>query len=431
MELSRIISGEMYFYFDGAYCGMRQELTFDEDIDGNVLKEALLKTQKVHPYLKWTIEEKDGEFFYKDTDTDTTLIEGNKDIVLGTDEFDGHLIGFLYYGNKLRMDLYHGLTDGVSSKRIMETLLYHYFSIKDGCEYKADNILIKEADEKCGYFDEPYEKEIPPFTPNDTPFAAPPEDEIFRFSEHEEADAKSYVQCIRISDKDFMSFVKENDSSPAAAFAVLISQTIQKMYPDNKKQVKINVPINLRSVLGVDYTFRNTTGDVAIYYDPDKLFKLDIKDQCKAMRTSLKEKMARDNLLSVAKSQVDFLGMSKGYKGYDAKYDMYSSIPLPPSDSIFISYIGKLNADSYDKHITDFSLISGARDGIVFNIYDCGGDFFLTSIKKGSLKGFSDAFCEHLKTYGLDARVMPEKEIKLKYVALRERLSLKGKRLYD
>lgn len=431
MNLSRIISGQMYFYFDVAYCGMRQELTFDEDIDGRILKEALLKTQKVHPYIKWTIEEKNGEFFYKDTDTDVTLIEGNKDIVLGTDEFDGHLIGFVYYGNKLRMVLYHGLSDGVSSKRIMETLLYHYYSIKDGCEYKSDNILVKEAFEGCEYYAEPYEKDIPPFTKNDGPLDDPSEDEIFRFSQHEAVDTTSYVQCIRITDKAFMSFVKENETSPAAAFAVLISQTIQKMYPGNKKQIKINVPVNLRNVLGVTYTFRNTTGDVAIYYDPDKLMQLDIKDQCKSMRQRLKEKMAPDNLLSVAKSQVDFLNMTAGLNGYDARYDMYSSIPLPPSDSIFISYIGKLNADSYEKHITDASIVSGARDGIVFNIYDCGGDFFLTCMKKGSLKDFSDAFCKHLKTYGLEANTMPEKKIKLNYVALRERLSLKGKRLYD
>lgn len=431
MELSRIISGEMYYYFDVAYCGMRQELTFDEDIDGRILKEALLKTQKVHPYLKWTVEEKSGDFFFKDTDIDATLIEGNKDIVLGTDELDGHLIAFLYYGNILRMVLYHGLLDGVASKRVMETLLYFYFSIKDGHEYKTDNIMVKEAEDGCDYFEEAYEKEIPAFKEIDAPSDIPSEDEIFRFSEHEKVDDTSYVQCIRIPDTEFMSFVKENGTSPAAAFAVLISQTIQKMYPENKKQVKINVPVNLRSVLGVDNTFRNMTGDVSIYYDPNKFLDLDMKQQCQSARKMLKEKMSPDSLLSIAKSQTDFLGMTKDLKSYDAKYDLYSNIPLPPSDSIFISYIGKLNADSYDKHITDASLISGARDGILFNIYDCGGNFVLTTMKQGTLKGFSDTFCDHLKSYGLKAEATAEKQIKLNYVALRERLSLKGKRLYD
>lgn len=425
MELAKIISGEMYFYIDAAYCGMRQEFTLDEPVSGEILKKALLKTQEVHPYLAWTVIEKDGYFYYRDTGRDAILLSGSKPPVLGTDELHRQLAAILYYDNKIRMDLYHGLMDGVASKRVMETLLYYYFSIKDDTPYQAENIMLDKAEGNPARFAEPFEKEVqaPARAAVDD---AVPADHVFRFSEHEAKDERSFVQYVKIKSDAFMDFVRTNETSPAAAFGVLISHAIQRLYPDNEKQIRINIPVNFRDALGVSETFRNTTGDVAIYYDPAALATLSVKEQCARLRAGLKEKMRSENLLAVAAAQMDFLKMTAEYEGFDAKNAFYAKLPLPPSDSVFISYIGKVNAGAYDQHITDVSYVSGARDGIVFNIYDSGGYFNLTMMKKGSLQPFTHALCEAARDVRLEVLALPEEEFSNEYVALRESLSLKG-----
>lgn len=424
MEQTKIISGEMYFYFEGAYCGMQQEITLDEEVSGEILKEALLKTQEVHPYLTWTVVEKDGYFYYRETGCDAVLLEGSKPPVLGTDEYNRQLVAILYYDNKIRMDLYHGLMDGVASKRVIETLLYYYFSIKDGVEYDVENIMLTPPGEDEGRFAEPFAVKLT--VPDEAvPPVEVPADRVFRFSEHEEKDERSFAQYVKVKSDVFMDFVKSNATSPSSAFAVLLSHAIQKLYPDNDKQIRINIPVNLRDALDVPHTFRNTTGDVAIFFDPVAMSSMTIGEQCAMLRSSLKERMKKDNLLAVAAGQMDFLDMTAKYESFEAKSNFYGNLSLPPSDSIFISYVGKINAGSYDKHITDVLSVSGARDGIVINIFDSGGYFNLTMMKKGSMKSFTQALCETAGEFGLEILTQPEYEFANEYVAIRESLSLK------
>ena len=417
----------MYFYFDGAFTVMRKELSLDEPVDDKILYLALEKTNKVHPYLSWTVKEKDGDFYFEDTKKPATLICGTDQAKLGSPETDMHLAAVLYSDNKICLDLYHGLLDGVAAKRVLETLLLYYFSQKDGVEYDSRDVMTKTDPDASELFMEPFEE---PIACDDSAISEedPPKD-IFRFSEYEKASSDDHYQRIGISSDDFMKFVRDKGATPASALSVLICHAIQEMYPDNKKTIKINIPINLRDALGCRQTFRNTTGDVPLYFDPASMSTLKMEEQCSLLRKALKDSLRPENQRRIARSQMDFLKMTSGYKEYGSRYDFYGSIPVPPSDSVFISYIGRFNGGPYVEHIRDASLISGARDGMVFNIYDCGGKFHVSMIKKGSIAAFTKAFLKVLKDIGVSAEASPENDFKLQYVPLRENLGLDFKKI--
>ncbi len=413
----------MYFYFDGAFTVMRKELSLDEPVNGQILSGALKKTCMVHPYLSWTVREKDGDFYFEDTKRPATLINGTDNADLGSPETDMHLAAVIYHENRICLDLYHGLLDGVAAKRVLETLLYFYFSEKDNVEYDAPDVMTDIVPDASELFKEPFENRIvddkDPWVDEDSEPG-----EIFRFSEYEEASSEDHYQRIGIPSDDFMKFVKENEATPASALSVLICHAIEELYPENKKTIKINIPINLRGALSCEQSFRNTTGDVPLYFDPSMISSMEIKEQCGMLRKALKESLRPEKQRRIAASQMDFLEMTSQYKDYASRYRFYSSIPVPPSDSVFISYIGRFNGGSYVEHIRDASLISGARDGIVFNIYDCGGKFHVSVIKKGPIEAFTRAFLKVLRAVGVSAESSSETGFKLHYIPLRENLGL-------
>ncbi len=416
----------MYFYFDGAFTVMRKELSLDEPVDGQILSRALKKTSMVHPYLTWTVKEKDGDFYFEDTERPATLICGTDNADLGSSKTDMHLAAVLYQDNRICLDLYHGLLDGVAAKRVLETLLLFYFSEKDNVEYDTPEVMTGMVPDASGLYAEPFENRIEDDT--DLPDETAEPGEIFSFSEYEEASSDNHYRRIGIPSNDFMKFVKEKGATPASALSVLICHAIQEMYPDNKKPIKINIPINLRSALNCEQTFRNTTGDVPLYFDPAVMSSMRMEEQFSILRRALKDSLRPENQRRIAASQMDFLKMTSQYKDYASKYGFYSSIPVPPSDSVFISYIGRFNGGSYVEHIRDASLISGARDGMVFNIYDCGGKFHVSMIKKGSIEAFSKAFINVLKAIGVSAEASSETVFKLHYIPLRENLGLDFKK---
>lgn len=421
MNLTRIISGEMYYYIDGAYVGMRMEISLDHVIDADVLSRALNETVRVHPYLTWTVREEDGYFYFCESDRPAVLYTKDNAPAPGTADIGKQLVVFTYYDNKLCMEFFHGLMDGVASKRVMETLLYFYFSIRDGIDYKKDGIYSEIADEDAKIYAEPFETRPDAESANTDENTDP---DIFRFSDHETCDNRSMIQRIKIPSDRFMDFVHTNNTSPSVMFSVLICHAIRKLYPDDRRAIKVNIPVNLRDALGCTDTFRNATGDTALYFDTAQLNEARIEEECRIFRMRLKDKLKTDNLKNMALKQMDFLSLTASMKGYKEKHDFYDSLPLPASDSVFISYIGKQNGDSYIRHVTDCALISGARDGIVFNITDCGGYFNITMIKKGSIEAFAKEFAKITLDLGIPSQVYDEEEFSLRYVPLRESIGL-------
>ncbi len=419
----RIRSGEMYFYFDGAYTEMRKELTLDEEIDGKILKEALAKTREVHPCLTFTVREKEGDFFYVDTGKEPTLIRGFGHPDLGSPDTDMHLCAFLYEENRLCLSMYHGLIDGVAAKRILETLLYFYYSDRDGVTYEPRNVMTDRTPDPAVILKEPFGEKIPGEEAEDRT-AQVPEEEIFRFSDHEEPGQTMFYQRLSLPSDGFMEFVRANETTPAPAFASLIGNAIRTLYPDLSQTVKINIPVNLRDAIGCGETFRNATGDVPLYLSYAMMKEKSLKEQCGYLRCELKDRLRPENQRSIARSQTEFLDLTAAYRDYDSRHRFYGNIPIPPSDSVFISYIGRFNGDSYVEHVKEAALLSPARDGIVFNIYDCGGRFHVSMIKNGSLSAFTDAFLSCSRALGIRAEAEPEKAFKLAYIPLRENLGL-------
>lgn len=424
----KIVSGEMYYYFSGAYEGIQMQIHLKEDVDGKVLQKALDETLKVHPYLSWTVEEKNADFYYKETGKPVALFHSEKYPELGGEDIFGQLSAVVYYEKRIGLVFYHGLVDGVGARRALETLVYFYFSIKDGKQYPADGIMTKPADAYPTWNAEPY-KQIYDVDPEIVDIMLAeyekfPKNVFSLVGQKENSGDTNVIQVIKIPSDQFITYSKSHSISPSISLALLICKAIQSMHPDNKDMIRVNIPISLRDALNISDTFRNTTGDVALFISPEDLKAENFDSAAIRARKELKDKMNPMRLRNMANSAMDFLAMTGEYKTFKDKAELYETLPSPTADTIFISYMGKLQTSEYGNRVEGCDVASMPRDGFVFNIYDCGGFFNIVLTKKGQDTSFVEAFIDVCKDCDLEAKLAYSREYKLGYVSIRETLNL-------
>lgn len=422
----RIISGEMYFYYEAAYKGLPMQIFLDEAVDEKILRKALEKTKDVHPYLAWTASEKDGDIFLEDTGDDIALVCGEVFPILGGENLGGKLAALVYYENCISLHFYHGLIDGVASKRILETILYFYYCIKDNKEYDADKVMKLQSKNYPTMFEEPFKKKIPVdeelIKKVRKEKQEAPKTQFSLVGKKENSGSEDVIQTVIIKSAQLLEFSKDNKTSPSVAIAMLSCLAILKLYPETKDMIRINIPINLRDALGVSDSFKNATADAALYFDPLWLETDTLTQIGERLRKDLKEILQTERLRLLADDTMDFLEVAAREKSFCKRKALYESVTPPIADTILVSYMGKVNGGAYTEHITMAQMITIPRDGMVINVLDGGRNFAVTILKHGTDQSFADAYVSVCRENDLDAELKINKAYKLSDVVLKNTL---------
>lgn len=117
---------------------------FYADIEKEALNKALDKAYQRYPYYK--VELQMGLFRpYFITNPRPPFIEKSDGCLLRRIDFyknRGYLIRVTYYGKKLFIDFFHGLTDGAGAMEFLKTLLYYYILALGGEVFDENKIKI-------------------------------------------------------------------------------------------------------------------------------------------------------------------------------------------------------------------------------------------------------------------------------------------------
>ena len=110
----------------------RFTICLKENINPKILKIAIKKSLNLYPGYK--VKMKDGLLW-------NYFEENKKDIILEKDykntlsrinfkKNNDYLFKVTYNENKIKLDMYHVLTDGVGASNFLKTILYNYLNIK-------------------------------------------------------------------------------------------------------------------------------------------------------------------------------------------------------------------------------------------------------------------------------------------------------------
>ena len=137
------------------------EITHRNPVDGTLLQRALDRTIRRMPYLSDTFVIEHGVVYYAKNPLpmEAAHVAGIRHV--GGSETNYHMLDVTYDGNVTWFSMYHGFCDGQGIYTFLESVLYHYYCMKDGVEYDPNGIRCDSTEATEAETFEPYSREYP------------------------------------------------------------------------------------------------------------------------------------------------------------------------------------------------------------------------------------------------------------------------------
>lgn len=248
----------------------RVSVTLKEPVDPETLDRAIEELLPRFP--TWFVRLKAGFFWYY-LETIGKAPKAREDFAfplthMTRKELKTCCVRFLYYGNRIAVEIFHSVTDGTGGLMLLENLTARYLALKDGTEIPAEGYIadireapkaeeIRDCFQDCGAV-----RALSRAEDTACRLEGTPEKDLFRhlvtgIVPTDILKAKARVQGVTVT--AFLAAV--------LAEAVGERQRAEGRTGRRARPVKITIPVNLRKTFGMN-TLRNFTLAVNIGYDP-------------------------------------------------------------------------------------------------------------------------------------------------------------------
>lgn len=209
-------------------------------------------------------------------------------------EDKGYLFRILYYKKRISLEVFHSITDGYGATIFLKTLVYNYLTISNSCNF---NISQKKLND-YGIL---YYKDLPTAEEVEDSFQFYAQDgESLKLKEKHAFEIqgtrikKDSVKLLHVilSVKALRKLAKEYGCTITAFLTSLYIYSVgtSRLYNcNNKKPIKVSVPINLRKHFP-SKTLRNFSSYINVEIFPkDTIEKFDLKEICASVSKQLKD----------------------------------------------------------------------------------------------------------------------------------------------
>lgn len=328
-----------------------------EDVDPEVLQQALNLTIESFPFYKSVLRRGAFWYYFESSNIEPRVeLESNPLCApIYIKDKRNLLFRVFYYNKRINLEIFHALTDGAGVIWFMETLIYHYITIKykeaflDGIpklNYKA-SISEKMVDS----FDKNYNKGN---IGSKTLSRDKPSSNAFIIKGTRLMENRMKLIEGSMSVKSVIDIAHKYDTTLTVFMTSLLLYSIHKEMPSSKKNrpISLSVPINLRQYYE-SATARNFFGTMNISYNFGKSSS-NFEDIIESVSESFKSGLTKEN---IDQQLHHFMSLEK--------HPIMRLIPLPLKD-LFIRIADKLN----DRKITSsISNIGRINMPLQFNDY--------------------------------------------------------------
>ena len=324
---------------------------------------------------------------------------------------------------QIAVSMYHGFCDGQGINAFLESVLYHYYCLKDGIAY--DPMGIRTGQTQMS--------EAETFEPCSKRYEVSPD---FKMPERKEQASPYHLPEIvpnpgsdvleygfRLPSDAFMRFVKENGASPSVMISMLVGEAIKRVHPDAGAPILANLPVSVRRMLGCEETFKNCSSRAMLPVGGTPMDALPFAQRCAQLRSMLKQQMNPD----LYRSTYNMLGAKYGKRMAEAT-DYQEEISKPAGftgishDTFYVDYIGSMHKTAYAGQISDVRFLCKPVAGktLHLNIIEHNGEFRITCLACSDIKPLADALEQAIKAHGLPVQRTPEQRFSLPLTAWRE-----------
>lgn len=394
----KVRSGQSFLYKKYGMESEVFEVRFLNSVTGSFLNQALLLTIQRYPYFNTKLVELDGDFYIIKNNIFPVVRKSQLFPKLGGISNNYHLVDVTYYGNSIYISFHHALCDGRGIKPFIETLLYYYCKMKyhslalsTGIRMSADPLFEGETTEPfttAYHYD--HTKEFIQISKDGYPI---PEN-----TEHDTQ--QSYRYELIIPQVDFMSVCKKNNATPAVLLALLMNQSIAKIYPDFDKNILAHVAIDMREALGVPNTFKNCVKAMTLPYT-HKFSEHTLSVKANQYRKLLAAQRDIDYCRKEANSILELYNKLDTCQTFEEKQKFMSFFDDMILNTYVISYIGQFILNENEKYIDSIHLYNSGVVGLGINMICCSGKFILDFKQSFKSSKYVQAFAEELSSVSI------------------------------
>ena len=406
------LSSSPYVYLPVNIPAYVVEVTHRDEINGEMLQEAVNKALKRMPYLSDTLQIEKGAVYYA---ADPLPFEVGHTAALrrvGGAETNYHMLDVTWDGNVTWFSMFHGFCDGQGINMFIESVLYDYYCMKDGVEYEPEGIRTDKSEMTDAEVTEPFDRQYP-VSPD---FQMPDRGESLKPYHLPEIvqtpgnDVREYG--FHLSSEEFMHFVRANGTSPSVAFSMLVGEAIQKEHPDLDAPVAVNIPVSIRAMLGCEETFKNCSSRAVLPVIGTPLDQLSFAERAASLRGMLKQQMSPDMHHAV----YNRLGSMYRQRMLEAT-DYQEEIKKPAGfstichDTFYIDYIGRLHKTGYSDSMQDVRFLCQppARKTLHLNVIEHQGKFRINCLACSDISSLVGRIKEVMAGHGLHVEYVPER----------------------
>jgi len=417
------LSSSPYVYLPVDIPAYTVEVTHREPIDGELLQRALDRTVRRMPYLTDTLTIDHGAIYYAKNPLPMEAAHFAGIRHVGGSETNYHMLDLTWDGNVTWFTMFHGFCDGQGIYTFLESVLYHYYCMKDGVEYDPNGIRADSTEMTEGETFEPYSKQYE-VSPD---FTMPEKKQQLAFYHLPEIvrnpGGEVEEHGFRLPSEAFMKFVKANGTSPSVMFSMLVDEAIRRLHPDADAPVMVNIPVSIRRQLGCEETFKNCSSRAILPVSGTPMDALPFDQRAAQIRAMLKQQMSADKF----RATYNMLGQM--YRGrMDEAVDYHEELKKPAGfmtishDTFYIDYIGSMHKTGYSDQITDvrFLCAPAAGNTLHLNVIEHNGEFRVTCLACSDISALADALEQVMKGHDLPVQRVPVRRFTLPLTAWRE-----------
>lgn len=336
----------------------RLSVILKEKINAKFLKLAIIEALEDYPSYKVKI--KTGFFWnYLEANSNAPIVEEEtqspcKSINLRKN--NEYLFKVTYFNNKINLDIFHVLTDGVGATSFMKTILYNYLNLKHKIKTKNQKTIKNDVfieDE----FLKKADKKILCHKENKKAFLFKGKFNLLK--------NKTYHYILNL--KTLKDICKKNNVSITEYLTALYIYAIYKTAYDksSKKDIAVTIPIDLRKHYNTE-SFANFFTCMNVFGDVSNKQKVSFEKVLNQVHEQFKSKLTRDNIKKYLARDVK-LGTNMAIRlvplAIKKAFMKYMSKMVNQSTTTTLSNIGPIQIEEkYKKYIDNiFVLVSTSK----------------------------------------------------------------------
>ncbi len=389
---------------------VRLEVRMKDSVDAGVLRKALDNTAGRYPYLLLRLCHSGTELYYEENTAPVVLLNTDRKITLASAQTNDHVWAVCYFGDRIYLDIYHGIADGTGMYMLFSTLLYYYCHDRYGVSDYTGIRTLKDEIEK-GEYEDPQDS-FPEMDLSQIPAGGLPE----AFSVIQDGgavtDGKDYICDLTIPEDEFLTLCHKYEASPGTMVSLLMTRAIHALNPDTDKPVNGSYVYNGRPMLGALLTHHNCVGtNVFQYSDTMKKMPFDLQATAYRGMTFVQSDADRVRMaMAVSAARVNMV--KKAAATYEAKKAAFARM-LEGGKSRFtymVSYVGKWKYASVEPYILEFWTHVPAANELLTEIAAVNGGLFLSVHQSFAGDSYINAFCEQLREHAVPYEIIRRME---------------------